>query len=60
LIGLLNPVTGVLLGILVSGDVLNLRQVGGLALVLLGITLSQVRVNPPASFGRMRQLDVTE
>ncbi|TCC08273.1 DMT family transporter [Kribbella soli] len=60
LIGLLNPVTGVLLGVLVSGDVLNLRQVGGLALVLLGITLSQVRVNPPTPFGRVRQLDVTE
>jgi probable blue pigment (indigoidine) exporter len=60
LIGLLNPVTGVLLGLLVSGDVLNLRQVGGLALVLLGITLSQLRVNPPTSLGRVRQLDVTE
>ncbi|RZT11826.1 putative blue pigment (indigoidine) exporter [Kribbella sp. VKM Ac-2569] len=60
LIGLLNPVTGVLLGVLVSGDVLNLRQVGGLALVLLGITLSQVRVNPPTPLGRVRQLDVTE
>jgi probable blue pigment (indigoidine) exporter len=43
LIGLLNPITGVLLGLLVSGDVLTVRQVGGLALVLLGITLSQVR-----------------
>ncbi|TCC22948.1 DMT family transporter [Kribbella speibonae] len=40
LIGLLNPVTGVLLGLLFSGDVLTLRQIGGLALVLLGITLS--------------------
>lgn len=57
LIGLLNPVTGVLLGLLFSGDVLTLRQVGGLTLVLLGITLSQVTVNPPA---RVRQLDVTE
>jgi probable blue pigment (indigoidine) exporter len=43
LIGLLNPVTGVLLGVLVSGDVLTVRQVVGLALVLLGIALSQLR-----------------
>ncbi|WUJ70845.1 DMT family transporter [Kribbella soli] len=43
LIGLLNPVTGVLLGVLVSGDVLTLRQVLGLALVLFGITLSRRR-----------------
>jgi hypothetical protein len=28
--------------------------------VLLGITLSQVTVNPPARFARVRQLDVTE
>ena len=43
LIGLLNPVTGVLLGVLVSGDVLTVRQVVGLALVLLGIAASQLR-----------------
>ncbi|NIK58637.1 EamA family transporter [Kribbella shirazensis] len=41
LIGLLNPVTGVLLGVLVSGEVLTLRQVLGLGLVLFGITLSR-------------------
>jgi probable blue pigment (indigoidine) exporter len=43
LIGLLNPLTGVLLGVLVSGDVLTLRQMLGLALVLFGITLSRPR-----------------
>jgi probable blue pigment (indigoidine) exporter len=43
LIGLLNPVTGVLLGVLVSGEVLTVRQVLGLALVLGGITLSRPR-----------------
>jgi probable blue pigment (indigoidine) exporter len=37
LIGLLNPVTGVLLGVLVAGDVLGLRQWAGLGLVLVGI-----------------------
>lgn len=60
LIGLLNPITGVLLGLLVSGDVLTLRQVGGLALVLLGIALSQVKPNPPTPVSRIGQLDVTE
>ncbi|TDW21480.1 DMT family transporter [Kribbella kalugense] len=43
LIGLLNPVTGVLLGVLVSGEVLTVQQVLGLALVLGGITLSRPR-----------------
>lgn len=37
LIGLLNPVTGVLLGVLVAGEILDGRQLLGLALVLLGI-----------------------
>jgi probable blue pigment (indigoidine) exporter len=37
LVGLLNPVTGVLLGVLVAGDVLGPRQWAGLALVLVGI-----------------------
>jgi probable blue pigment (indigoidine) exporter len=43
LIGLLNPVTGVLLGLTLSGEALTLRQVAGLALVLAGITLSRPR-----------------
>ncbi|VXB39801.1 putative blue pigment (Indigoidine) exporter [Microbacterium sp. 8M] len=37
LVGLLNPVTGVLLGVFVAGEVLEGRQLAGLALVLLGI-----------------------
>jgi probable blue pigment (indigoidine) exporter len=43
LIGLLNPVTGVLLGVLVSGEVLTVRQVLGLGLVLFGIALRRPR-----------------
>jgi probable blue pigment (indigoidine) exporter len=43
LIGLLNPVTGVLLGVLWSGDILTTRQVLGLGLVLVGIAISQLR-----------------
>ena len=36
-IGLLNPVTGVLLGALVAGERFSLAQVAGIALVLAGI-----------------------
>ncbi|MFF0267235.1 DMT family transporter [Kribbella sp. NPDC004536] len=43
LIGLLNPVTGVLLGVLWSGDNLTSRQVLGLVLVLSGIAIGQLR-----------------
>ncbi|MFC7548922.1 DMT family transporter [Plantactinospora sp. GCM10030261] len=41
LVGLLNPVTGVLLGTVVAGETLAAHQVGGLSLVLLGILLGQ-------------------
>jgi probable blue pigment (indigoidine) exporter len=38
-IGLLNPVTGVLLGTLVGGEALTSAQAAGIALVLVGIVL---------------------
>ncbi|MEH1127969.1 DMT family transporter [Micromonospora sp. CPCC 206061] len=41
LVGLLNPVTGVLLGTAVAGERLAAHQVGGLVLVLGGILLGQ-------------------
>ncbi|GAA1057564.1 ABC transporter permease [Agromyces luteolus] len=41
LVGLLNPVTGVLLGVLVAGEQLGGRQLAGLAIVLVGIVLGQ-------------------
>lgn len=41
LVGLLNPVTGVLLGTAVAGETLAARQVGGLVLVFLGVLLGQ-------------------
>lgn len=41
LIGLLNPVTGVLLGTLVAGERLSLLQTVGMAVVLVGIALGQ-------------------
>ncbi|WP_202865750.1 EamA family transporter [Kribbella turkmenica] len=47
LIGLLNPVTGVLLGTTLSGELLTLPQLLGLALVLGGITLARPRRETP-------------
>ncbi|MCD9196257.1 EamA family transporter [Streptomyces albireticuli] len=41
LIGLLNPVTGVLLGTVVAAEVLTGRQLCGLALVLAGVALGR-------------------
>lgn len=43
LVGLLNPVTGVLLGTAVAGEPLTLRQICGLVLVLAGILLGRPR-----------------
>jgi probable blue pigment (indigoidine) exporter len=55
LIGLLNPVTGVLLGTLVAAEALGTRQLLGLALVFGGIVLGQ-----PALGGRLRALHSSE
>ncbi|WEB44346.1 DMT family transporter [Streptomyces yunnanensis] len=41
LVGLLNPVTGVLLGTVIAEEPLTLQQICGLVLVLLGIVLGQ-------------------
>jgi probable blue pigment (indigoidine) exporter len=41
LIGLLNPLTGVLLGTAVAGEVLTGRQLCGLVLVLVGVVLGR-------------------
>ncbi|MFE7311545.1 EamA family transporter [Streptomyces sp. NPDC057555] len=41
LIGLLNPVTGVLLGTAVAGEVLTVQQLGGLVLILAGVVLGR-------------------
>ncbi len=53
LIGLLNPVTGVLLGTTLSGEMLTVPQLLGMTLVLLGITLARPRrettVAPPVT-----------
>jgi probable blue pigment (indigoidine) exporter len=52
LIGLLNPVTGVILGTLVAGELMTIRQVLGVLVILAAVTLGQ-----PGLFralGRMR------
>jgi probable blue pigment (indigoidine) exporter len=41
LIGLLNPITGVLLGTVIAGEILAAQQICGLVLVILGILLGQ-------------------
>lgn len=41
LVGLLNPVTGVLLGTLLAGELLSWRQAVGIALVLVGILVGR-------------------
>ncbi|GAA0495912.1 ABC transporter permease [Paractinoplanes deccanensis] len=41
LAGLLNPVTGVLLGTAVAHETLSVQQIGGLILVFLGVLLGQ-------------------
>ncbi|MGW2378308.1 DMT family transporter [Kitasatospora sp. NPDC001683] len=46
LLGLLNPLTGVLLGTALDGDELGARQVVGLALVAGGILLGRPRTRP--------------
>lgn len=46
LVGLLNPVTGVLLGTVVAAEALTVRQLCGLALVLAGILLGSPRRLP--------------
>jgi probable blue pigment (indigoidine) exporter len=50
LIGLLNPVTGVLLGVVLGSETLTLRQVIGIALVFSGIVLGgTARAGVPSS-----------
>jgi probable blue pigment (indigoidine) exporter len=54
LIGLLNPVTGVLLGTTLASEVLTAQQTGGLVLVLSGILLGHPSARSLA--GRLRVL----
>lgn len=48
IIGLLNPVTGVVLGVLVGGEAVTPAQVLGIALVLSSLVIARPRVTPPS------------
>ncbi|MER7754489.1 EamA family transporter [Kitasatospora sp. NPDC097643] len=48
LLGLLNPLAGVLLGATLAGDALGARQLCGLSLVLTGVLLARPRPPAPA------------
>ncbi|MFE0678741.1 DMT family transporter [Streptomyces sp. NPDC058867] len=49
LLGLLNPVTGVLLGTVIAAEALTVQQAGGLVLVLAGVALGRpTRARPTA------------
>lgn len=51
LVGLLNPVTGVLLGTALAGESLTVRQLLGMGLVLAGVVLGQRIAAPRAPRG---------
>lgn len=56
LVGLLNPVTGVLLGTLLANEAFGLREAIGTALVLVGVVLGQRRPRPsPAASGELTE-----
>ena len=52
LVGLLNPVTGVLLGTLVAGEAFGPAQAAGTALVLGGVVLGQVTLHRRGADGQ--------
>jgi probable blue pigment (indigoidine) exporter len=52
LVGLLNPVTGVILGTLVVGELLSVRQILGVVVILAAVTLGQPGFS--RAFERMR------
>ncbi|MCS5719159.1 DMT family transporter [Herbiconiux sp. CPCC 205763] len=57
LVGLLNPVTGVLLGTLVAGEVFGLPQAIGTALVLAGVLIAQRTPRTPGATRHPRRVD---
>jgi probable blue pigment (indigoidine) exporter len=50
LVGLLNPVTGVLLGTVIAAEALSTRQLVGLALVLAGIVVPHLGRRPARTY----------
>ncbi|VEH28757.1 Uncharacterized inner membrane transporter yiJE [Cellulomonas fimi] len=60
LVGLLNPVAGVLVGVAVAGERLGPLQVAGLVVVLLGVLLGQPAADRLLRARRSRFVDVRE
>ena len=60
LVGLLNPVTGVLLGTAIAAEALSGRQVLGLALVLAGIVVPHAGRRAPRTYPRRRAETIAE
>jgi probable blue pigment (indigoidine) exporter len=60
LVGLLNPVTGVLLGTAVAGESLDLRQMAGLVLVVAGILFPHSGRRRDRSYARRRAESVAQ
>jgi probable blue pigment (indigoidine) exporter len=58
LIGLLNPVTGVLLGSLVAAESFGLRDAVGVALVVVGVAIGQHRTTREGLSPELTPLDV--
>ncbi|MGW9437046.1 DMT family transporter [Streptomyces sp. NPDC055607] len=53
LVGLLNPVTGVLLGVVIAGEALTPQQVVGVVLVLSGVVLGRPASPAPCDASRV-------
>jgi probable blue pigment (indigoidine) exporter len=60
LVGLLNPVTGVLLGTVIAAEALSVRQVCGLVLVLAGILIPHLGRRPSRPYDRKRAETVAQ
>ncbi|MFL6120859.1 EamA family transporter [Actinophytocola sp.] len=60
LVGLLNPVTGVLLGTAVAAEALSGRQLAGLVLVLAGIVVPHVGRRHARTYARRRAETIAE
>lgn len=59
LVGLLNPVTGVLLGTVLAAESLTGRRLAGMALILAGVLLARPRGTPDAEGAPARPGDPT-
>lgn len=57
IVGLLNPVTGVVLGVFLAGEAFGIPQVAGLAMVIVGVVLGVLPRRPVLSAGHLAGSD---